>query len=402
MLYTAVTGADGRPGEAERALIDPMAIDPSGTTTLDSWQPDHEGRLLAYQLSEGGREESVLRVMDVATGADVDGPIDRCRYTEVAWLPGGKAFYYARRLPPGQVPAGEEQFHRRVYLHRVGTPAQDDVLIHGDGLDKINYYGVLVSRDGRWLIIDASAGTAPRNDVWIADLTASRGGRARTSRCSSRAWTPWSGCARAGTGGCTCSPTGTRRAAGWPWPTRPTRAFPGLCELAGRAARGPRGGARRATPILDGAELDRPLLVAARTRHAISEVSVHDLATGAVVGERLPLPGLGSVSGLRGRPAGGHEAWFSYTDHATPPVVLHYDARTGATPDLGPLARRRGRAGHPDRAGRLPVRRRHHDPDAGHLPCRGRRRAGPGPGPVPGRGRRGPRSCTATAASTSA
>jgi len=35
-------------------LLDPMAIDPSGLTTLDAWQPDKEGRLLAYQLSEGG------------------------------------------------------------------------------------------------------------------------------------------------------------------------------------------------------------------------------------------------------------------------------------------------------------------------------------------------------------
>ena len=129
-----------------------MAVDPSGATTLDSWQPDHEGRLLAYQLSEGGREESVLRVMDVATGADVDGPIDRCRYTAVAWLPGGGAFYYSRRLAPDAVPAGEDQYHRRVYLHQVGTPASDDVLIFGDGLDKTNYYGVSVSRDGRWLV----------------------------------------------------------------------------------------------------------------------------------------------------------------------------------------------------------------------------------------------------------
>src|SRR5580704_14951290 len=116
VLYTA------RPGEAERALIDPMALDPSGTTTLDAWQPDHEGRLLAYQLSEGGREESAVRVLDVQTGAAVDGPIDRCRYTEIAWLPGGKAFYYSRRLAPDQVPAGEDQYHRRVYLHQVGSP----------------------------------------------------------------------------------------------------------------------------------------------------------------------------------------------------------------------------------------------------------------------------------------
>ena len=105
----------------EIPLIDPMAIDPSGLTTLDAWQPDKEGRLLAYQLSEGGDEESLLRVIDVATGALVDGPIDRCRYSNVAWLPGGKAFYYTRRLPPEHVPDGEDQYHRRVYLHTVGT-----------------------------------------------------------------------------------------------------------------------------------------------------------------------------------------------------------------------------------------------------------------------------------------
>src|SRR5271155_1177813 len=115
-------------------LVDPMAIDPSGLTTLDAWQPDKEGRLLAYQLSEGGDEESLLRVLDVETGSVVDGPIDRCRYSNVAWLPGGKAFYYTRRLPASSVPEGESQYHRRVYLHQVGTPADEqDVLIFGAG-----------------------------------------------------------------------------------------------------------------------------------------------------------------------------------------------------------------------------------------------------------------------------
>jgi prolyl oligopeptidase len=154
VLYTA-TPADG-----ERMLLDPVAVDPSGGTTLDAWKPDHEGRRLAYQLSEGGTEESALRVLDVASGEEVDGPIDRCRYTEVAWLPGGSAFYYSRRLAPQDVPAGEEQYHRRVYLHRVGSPAGEDVMILGEGLEKTNYYSAAVSRDGRWLIIGANAGAA--------------------------------------------------------------------------------------------------------------------------------------------------------------------------------------------------------------------------------------------------
>ena len=174
------------PGEPERMLIDPAALDPAGLTTLDSWQPDQEGLLLAYQLSSGGDEESQLRVLDVVSGAQADGPISRCRYSPVAWLPGGQAFYYVRKLPPGQVPPGEEQFHRRVYLHTVGTPAEQDVLIFGAGRDKTNYYGVSVSRDGRWLVISAAQGTAPRNDVWLADLAGSAGRAAPPGRAGGR------------------------------------------------------------------------------------------------------------------------------------------------------------------------------------------------------------------------
>src|SRR5262245_25560861 len=44
VLYVA--DADGR----EKAIVDPMAIDPSGLTTLDAWQPDLDGWLLSYQL----------------------------------------------------------------------------------------------------------------------------------------------------------------------------------------------------------------------------------------------------------------------------------------------------------------------------------------------------------------
>ncbi len=89
------------PGEPERVLIDPMALDPSGLTTLDAWQPDKEGRLLAYQVSEGGDEESVLRVMDVASGADVDGPID-----PLPVLPGRLAARRGGVLLRAQAPAG--------------------------------------------------------------------------------------------------------------------------------------------------------------------------------------------------------------------------------------------------------------------------------------------------------
>jgi prolyl oligopeptidase len=307
--------------EPEQVLIDPMAIDPSGLTTLDAWQPDKEGRLLAYQLSEGGDEESLLRVIDVTTGALMDGPIDRCRYSNVAWLPGGKAFYYSRRLPPEAVPDGESQYHRRVYLHQVGTPADSDVLIFGTGRDKTDYYGVSVSWDGRWLTISASRGTAPRNDLWIADL------------CESEPASPDLRVIQEGTD----AQTGIRvgrdgRLYVFTDYAAPRRriavtgpADPGPANWQDLIAEDPEA-VLRGYAILDSDELGRPVLLAEWTRHALSEITVHDLATGARAGQ-VPLPGLGSAGALSERPEGGCEAWFGYTDYTTPPLVLRLDAR---------------------------------------------------------------------------
>jgi hypothetical protein len=42
--------------------------------------------------------------------------------------------------------------------------------VFGAGRDMTNYYGVGTSHDGRWLVVSASEGTAPRTDVWLADL----------------------------------------------------------------------------------------------------------------------------------------------------------------------------------------------------------------------------------------
>ena len=304
VLYVASDGA-------ERPLIDPMVLDPSGRTTLDTWQPDKEGRLLAYQVSVGGSEESVLYVLDVATGARVDGPIDRCRYSPVAWLPGGKAFYYSRRLDPALVP-GEEQYHRRVYLHTVGTDPAQDALIFGEGRDKTAFYGISVSLDGRWLVLSESLGTAPRNDVWLADLTTSEpaapgftvvitGADAQTSAHVARD--------------------------GRLYVYTDLDAPRGRLCVADPATPDPDHWRDLIGPdpeaVLRGYTLLNDALLVSWTRHAIGSVTVHSPVSGAQTGE-VPLPGLGTVGGLTSHPEGGDEAWIGYTDYGRPSTVLRY------------------------------------------------------------------------------
>ncbi|WP_406313562.1 prolyl oligopeptidase family serine peptidase [Streptosporangium sp. NBC_01639] len=294
VLYTA--GPDG----TEVPLIDPAELDPSGLTTLDQWHPDPDGRLLTYQLSRSGDEHAELYVMDVGTRQVVDGPIDRCRHAPVAWLPDGKAFFYVRS--------------RQIRLHRLGTPAEEDGVICAADRS----YGLGISHDGRWLTVSAAA--AGGNDLWLADLSVSGPDR------------PALRVVQEGAGAVTAPAVG------------PDGRLYLLTTLGA-----PRGRLCVADPehpepehwvglvgpdpeavIGDFAILDDAVLLVGWTRHAISEISVHDLATGERRGQ-VPLPGLGSAGRMSVRPGGGHEVWFTYTDSVTPGGVRRYDARTGET-----------------------------------------------------------------------
>jgi prolyl oligopeptidase len=318
ILYTIDPGAT-----QERVLLDPMTIDPSGLTTLDSWQPSKEGDYIAYQLSVGGNEESVLYVMDVSTGETVDGPIDRCRYSPVAWIPGGAAFYYVRRIAPELLPEAEQHFHRRVYLHQLGAPTDTDVLVFGAGMTMTNYYGVEVSIDGRWLQVSASEGTEPRNDLWIADLT--------KSPSNAPAFTLVQGDVDANTGISTGrdgrfyvstdldAPRGRVAVCD---PATPTSEH--WVDLIAEDEDAVLDG----FAVLDGPEVASPQLLVTHTRHGISEMTLRDLATGAVIRE-VELPGAGTISGPIERPEGGPVVWFVYTDNTTVPHVYAFDARTG-------------------------------------------------------------------------
>ncbi len=318
VLYVRL--GDGEP----RALFDPIAIDPNGLTTLDSWQPSKEGDRVAVQYSIGGDEESILAVIDTASGERLEDGIDRCRYAPVAWLPGGQQFYYVRRIAPELLPEAEQQFHRRVYLHTVGTDAEStDVLIFGAGMTKTNYYGVEVSRNGRWLQVSASEGTEPRNDLWMADL--------ESSSVESPAFRLIQGDVDAQTG---------------------VHVGRNNLMYVSTDLDAPRGRLLVATPeelfshewrellpedpeavlegyaILDGPHLMRPVLLVAWTRHVVSELTVHDLETGELL-RRVDLPGAGTVAGPLEQPNGGPVAWFIYTDHTTVPTVYTFDERTG-------------------------------------------------------------------------
>jgi prolyl oligopeptidase len=317
------------PDGTQRVLVDPMALDPEGTTTLDAWSPSWEGDRLAYQLSTGGDEESSLYVLDVASGELLEGPIDRCRYSPVAWLPGGDELFYVRRLAPDQVPTGEEQFHRRVWRHRVGADPDTDALVHGEGSDPSTYFGARTSADGRWLVVSAAVGTAPRDDVWLADLAADGSLRelqvgvdAQTSAWVARDGRLWL--------------LSDRDAPRWRLavadPEDPATWAPAAwSEVVPQQD----DGVLSDVALVDGADGDLRVLVV-HSVDATDRLSVW-AADGSGRLDEVTGLGVGSVAGVSAPPEGGTTAWVGYTDYATPPSVLRWDA--GSPETLSPWER---------------------------------------------------------------
>jgi len=157
----------GRAGK-DRALLDVNRMAADGTLALDWWYPSEDGTLLAYGISTSGDENSTLRVRSVASGRDLTDTIPRARACSLAWLPNSGGFYYTRYPGQGEVPADEEPYHRSVFLHKLGTNPADDPKVFGDGLPLSSWPNVQLSPDGRWLGIEVSEGWS-KSDLYLLD-----------------------------------------------------------------------------------------------------------------------------------------------------------------------------------------------------------------------------------------
>ncbi len=119
----------------ERLLVDPEPLTKNNVHfSIDYFQPSLDGRLVAYGISSGGSENSVLHVVETATGRVLPDSIDRTRFGIVGWLPGNKTLFYNRlqKLTP-DMPATAFEQRSRVYIHELGQDPEKDEFVFGYG-----------------------------------------------------------------------------------------------------------------------------------------------------------------------------------------------------------------------------------------------------------------------------
>ncbi len=153
----------------EKVLIDPNILSQEGLVSLDWWYPSDDGGLLAYGLSKEGTEQSTLYIMNVKTGEKLPDVITRTRYTALSWKKDNTGFYYSRLPAPGTVPEGEENYHRHIFYHVLGTDPEDDPRIFGEGRDMTEWSSISFSSDDQHLMLSTFMGW-DKSDVYFQPL----------------------------------------------------------------------------------------------------------------------------------------------------------------------------------------------------------------------------------------
>ncbi len=130
-LYVRV-GLTGK----ERLLVDPEATKASSGEhyAIDYFSPSPDNRYLAYGISPGGSEESVLHVIEVASGKETGEAIDRAQFGPPAWDDSNRLLYNRLQKLAAGAPKSDKYLKSRAYVHTIGTDPGTDRAILGLGV----------------------------------------------------------------------------------------------------------------------------------------------------------------------------------------------------------------------------------------------------------------------------
>jgi len=294
----------------ERALVDVNALAADGTVALDWWQISHDGKYVAYGTSPSGSEKSTLHVIETATGKLLPDTIEQTRAASVAWKLDDSGFYYTRYPKKGDVPAEEENYHRRVYYHALGGDAAKDPLIF-EPKDPQDWPNVSLSNDGRWLTVVSEQGWT-KSEIYLQDL------HANTSLVTVIAGKNFLYSGEVFNG---VMYIVTNEDA------------PHYKVFAARAEAPDQSHWKPVIPesedaVLQGLSIIGGKLVAEYEKKVSSLLKIFSVE-GKPLAE-VPLPGIGSVAGVGGQ-WDSQEAFFGFQSFTVPPTILHYDMQSGKT-----------------------------------------------------------------------
>lgn len=147
------------PDPHETVLVDLNEIaERHAFVALHDFEPSDDGTKLAYSLDTTGFRQYTLRIRDLVTGRD--GPERMAKVANVTWAADGRTLFYTVE--------DDAKRHARLYRHRLGEPADRDVLVHEE-TDQRFELSCHRSRSGAFIVLTSSSQTTSEVRVLPAD-----------------------------------------------------------------------------------------------------------------------------------------------------------------------------------------------------------------------------------------
>jgi prolyl oligopeptidase len=292
----------------DKRLIDPAQLSRDPNTSVELMDVSRDGNLIAYGVREGGEDQTTIHVYDVKAGKSLFDTLPRGIYWSVNFAPDGKGIYYTRTDQKGSL----------VYLHTLGTfNEQPDTLVfghqfRGQDLGPNDIIESTISDDGRYIIISVGHGVPPAGeDIVYRDLTRPH------SFFEVLNWGILSRFSAIEDHGA--------------WYVKTDYKAPDYCIMRADPGIMPDAWDMIVPPGPDpitAFSIDGGKLYVQRLKDVKPEVSVYSLQ-GKLLGT-LPVEGIGSVSGIRGRTTDRY-GFFSFESFIVPPTIYRLDTLTGKT-----------------------------------------------------------------------
>lgn len=145
----------------EELLIDPGKWSSDHSDTMELLNVSKDGRLVAYSVRHGGRDQLSIHFFAVDSRRDLPDVLPEGRY--IYWMlpiaPDASRFFYVK------VDEGP-----RLYEHKFGTAIESDQLIFGADLGPEMITLANISEDGATLLISVLHGASGPIDLYVKDL----------------------------------------------------------------------------------------------------------------------------------------------------------------------------------------------------------------------------------------
>ena len=148
------------PDAEYEVVIDPHLLDPGHTTRVSIVDFSKDGKLMVYNIRDGGQDEVQIRVRDLETGEDLADALPNALYGGISLNEEATGFTYTAR---------SRETGPRIKYHELGTDFADDEVIFGEGYGPETFVGMSEAGEGRYRIFTVSHGWA-RTEVHLQDL----------------------------------------------------------------------------------------------------------------------------------------------------------------------------------------------------------------------------------------